>query len=161
MYVDSWLEMRVFIRAFVLYGCISIDFNGMLERRSLCVDLLTWLRGKGVGSLSPLSPSPPSPLSLVFSFFLSRLPLHAQCHILIPRSSKLIRDNARLMETPPPAKMHPSPLLFPSLLLTPTLCLCFVMFSLPNTIFIATERFSVKVSQTRLVTCIDYLTTNE
>lgn len=104
MYVDSWLEMRLFIRAFVLYGCISIDFNGMLERRSLCVDLLTWLRGKGVGSLSPLSPSPPSPLSLVFSFFLSRLPLHAQCHILIPRSSKLIRDNARLMETPPPPK---------------------------------------------------------
>lgn len=106
MYVDSWLEMRLFIRAFVLYGCISIDFNGMLERRSLCVDLLTWLRGKGVGSLSPLSPSPPSPLSLVFSFFLSRLPLHAQCHILIPHSSKLIRDNARLMETPPPPRQN-------------------------------------------------------
>ena len=66
MYIDSWLEMRLFIRAFVLYECISIDFNGILEQRSLCVDLLTWLRGKGVGSLSP---SPPSPPSLVFSFF--------------------------------------------------------------------------------------------
>lgn len=76
-----------------------------MERRSLCVDLLTWLRGKkeGVGALS---------LS-VFSFFLSRLSLHAQCHIPIPYSSKLIRDNACLMETFP--QNTPSSPLFLSL----------------------------------------------
>lgn len=58
-----------------------------------------------------LPPSLPlSPLSVLGVIFpRSRLSLHAQCHILIPHSSKLIRDNVRLMETPPPPPNHSLP----------------------------------------------------
>lgn len=58
---------------------------------------------------------PPLFSLLVFSIFLSRLRLHARCHILIAHSSKLISDNARLMETfpkhtlPPSYSLHPLP----------------------------------------------------
>lgn len=79
--------------------------------------------GVGFSSLSlpfpvPLAPSRLSCAVFIFSPFLrSWLSLHGWCHILVTHSSKLIRDDARLMETfpqsavfvqPPPPPPHPT-----------------------------------------------------
>lgn len=98
-------------KAFLLYACLSIT------EQSLCVDLLTWFRGEKEEGVGLIPPSSLLPLG-VFNFFLSRLSLHAQCHILIAHSSKLISDNARLMEAFPKRTL---PLSCPS---TPFLCVC-------------------------------------
>lgn len=83
-----------------------------------------------------------SPSLRCFLFFLSRLSVHAQCHILIPRSSKLIRDNTRLMETFPLQKAHPFPLFLSR---TPTLSCHF--FPPSTTVSITEEKTDHKSIQ--------------
>lgn len=101
----------------------SIWDHGAEESLCWLVDMVEREEERGGLSLSPslsLSVSlslylPPSLLAAgVFIFFLSWLCLHARCHILIPHSSKLIRDDSPLMETVAPK--HTLPLNFPLLL---------------------------------------------
>lgn len=98
-------------------------------------------------------------LSLFFFFFflLSRLSLHAQCHILIPHNSKLIRDNACLVETFPLKKWA----LFLSFSLPLSLSLFRHVF-LSSTQFLYSIKLpNIKVILAHILTCCDYLTTND
>lgn len=93
---------------------VWVRICGIMEQRNLVLCGLVDMVEREDSGGGPPHPHPPSfslLLSPVFIFFSSWLSLHAQCHIPIPHSRKLIRNDARLMETfpqntPPP---HTSP----------------------------------------------------